>query len=66
MNKLIFCFDGTCNSPQDSDDFFEYSSISNVLKLHAFFGGKLNPMNESNKTYNIKYKTINTVFITAV
>jgi len=52
MNKLIFCFDGTCNSPQDSDDFFEDSSISNVLKLHAFFGGKLNPMNESNKTLN--------------
>ena len=42
MKRLIFCFDGTCNSPQDADDFFEDSSISNVLKLHAFFGGKLN------------------------
>lgn len=49
MKKLIFCFDGTCNSPQDSDDFFEDSSISNVLKLHAFFGGKLNPMNSANE-----------------
>lgn len=48
MKKLIFCFDGTCNSPEDSEDFFEDSSISNVLKLHAFFGGKLNPMNEEN------------------
>lgn len=51
MKKLIFCFDGTCNSPDDSDDFFEDSSISNVLKLHAFLGGKLNPANgENNKT----------------
>ena len=41
MKKLIFCFDGTCNSPEDSEDFFEDSSISNILKLHAFFGGKL-------------------------
>jgi len=48
MTKLIFCFDGTCNSPQDSDDFFEDTSISNILKLHAFFGGKLNPMNGAN------------------
>ncbi len=48
MKKLIFCFDGTCNSPQDSDDFFEDSSISNVLKLHVFLGGKLNPMNGAN------------------
>ena len=52
MKKLIFCFDGTCNSPQDSDDFFEDTSISNVLKLHAFFGGKLNPMNSKNLTLN--------------
>jgi len=52
MRKLIFCFDGTCNSPQDSDDFFEDSSISNVLKLHAFFGGKLNPMNGVNSSLN--------------
>ena len=50
MKKLIFCFDGTCNSPQDSDDFFEDSSISNIVKLHAFLGGKLNPMNSENET----------------
>ncbi len=48
MNKLIFCFDGTCNSPQDSDDYFADSSISNVLKLHIFFGGKLSPLNGGN------------------
>jgi pimeloyl-ACP methyl ester carboxylesterase len=48
MKKLIFCFDGTCNSPEDSSDFFEDTSISNVLKLHAFFGGKLNPENGVN------------------
>ena len=49
MKKLIFCFDGTCNDPKDSGDFFEDTSISNVLKLHAFFGGKLNPHNGENE-----------------
>ncbi|WP_286267589.1 phospholipase effector Tle1 domain-containing protein [Thalassotalea atypica] len=48
MRKLIFCFDGTCNSPEDSDDYFEDSSVSNILKLHAFFGGALTPLNEQN------------------
>jgi len=51
MKKLIFCFDGTCNEPEDSADFFEDTSISNILKLHAFFGGKLTPKNgASDKT----------------
>jgi len=48
MKKLIFCFDGTCNDPEDSGDFFEDSSITNILKLHVFFGGKFNPLNEKN------------------
>ncbi len=48
MKKMIFCFDGTCNDPEDSGDFFEDSSVSNILKLHAFFGGKLNPLNGIN------------------
>ncbi len=48
MKKLIFCFDGTCNTPEDSNDYFEDSSISNVLKLHAFLGGKLTPLNAEN------------------
>lgn len=48
MKKLIFCFDGTCNDPEDSGDFFEDSSISNILKLHTFLGGKLNPLNDEN------------------
>ena len=48
MNKLIFNFDGTCNDPKDAGDFTEDSSISNILKLHAFFGGKLNPLNGAN------------------
>lgn len=50
MKKLIFCFDGTCNAPEDSADFFEDTSISNILKLHAFFGGKLSPKNGPNAT----------------
>lgn len=41
MTKLIFCFDGTCNDPGDAGDFFADGSISNVLKLHALFGGNL-------------------------
>lgn len=49
MKKLIFCFDGTCNDPADSGDFFEDSSISNIVKLHAFFGGKLTPLNGENE-----------------
>ncbi|MBL4584533.1 MAG: DUF2235 domain-containing protein [Pseudomonadales bacterium] len=48
MTKYIFCFDGTCNDPEDSGSFFEDTSISNVLKLHAFFGGSLNPPNIAN------------------
>ncbi|CAG35297.1 phospholipase effector Tle1 domain-containing protein [Desulfotalea psychrophila] len=53
MKKLIFCFDGTCNDPEDSGDFFEDSSVSNILKLHAFLGGSLNPLNAENpKTSN--------------
>lgn len=48
MKKLIFCFDGTCNSPEDNDEFFQDTSISNVLKMHAFFGGKLKPLNTKN------------------
>lgn len=41
MKKLIFCFDGTCNSPSDADDYVNDVSITNILKLHLFFGGKL-------------------------
>jgi len=48
MKKLIFCFDGTCNSPEDVADFYDDSSISNILKLHVLFGGTLNE-----KTKNI-------------
>ena len=39
--KILFCFDGTCNEPDDADDFVDDGSISNILKLHAFFGGGL-------------------------
>jgi hypothetical protein len=48
MTKLIFCFDGTCNSPDTFDDYLEDNSITNILKLHAMFGGTINP---PNKTY---------------
>lgn len=48
MKKLIFCFDGTCNEPDDALDYFEDGSISNVLKLHLYFGGQLAPLNGLN------------------
>jgi len=51
MGNLIFCFDGTCNDPEDAGDYFEDSSISNILKLHTFFGGKLNPLNGKNTNH---------------
>jgi uncharacterized protein (DUF2235 family) len=53
MKSIILNFDGTSNDPEDAGDFFEDSSISNILKLHAFFGGQLNPLNGQNdKTTN--------------
>ena len=39
--RLVFCFDGTSNDPNDSKDFFTDNSISNVLKLHLLFGGSV-------------------------
>ncbi|MBL4623126.1 MAG: DUF2235 domain-containing protein [Immundisolibacteraceae bacterium] len=45
MARLIFCFDGTCNDPEDAGDFFEDTSISNVLKLHLLLGGQLSGPN---------------------
>ena len=41
LDKIAFCFDGTCNDPRDAADFAEEKSITNVLKLHAFLGGGL-------------------------
>ncbi|WP_177207981.1 T6SS phospholipase effector Tle1-like catalytic domain-containing protein [Pseudoalteromonas denitrificans] len=50
MNKFIFCFDGTCNEPSDSMDYAVDLSISNILKLHAYFGGSL-----TNTPHNDEY-----------
>ena len=38
---LIFCFDGTCNDPEDAGNREEDDSITNILKLHILFGGDL-------------------------
>ena len=50
--KLIFCFDGTSNDPEDAKDFYEDKSISNILKLHLLFGGSLD--NQKNVFINQK------------
>ena len=48
MTKLIFCFDGTSNDPEDSGDFANDGSVSNILKMHALFGGSLKNRGEEN------------------
>ena len=42
MKKLIFCFDGTCNHPADTEDYFSDTSITNIVKLHLLLDGDLN------------------------
>lgn len=49
MTKLVFCFDGTFNTPSSSGDYIDDDSISNIVKLHALLGGKLQPKNSPNK-----------------
>lgn len=44
--NLIFCFDGTCNDPEDSVQKLHFGevedhNVSNVLKLHLLLGGTL-------------------------
>lgn len=45
--KIIFCFDGTCNDPEDADQDASLrggvkdANITNILKLHLLFGGGL-------------------------
>ena len=52
--KLIFCFDGTANEPEDAaqgatrSGGVEDDNISNVLKLHLLFGGDLKDGNVHN------------------
>ena len=53
MKRIVLCFDGTSNEPEDADQdktWFglgstEDSSITNVLKLHLLFGGDLQGKN---------------------
>ena len=66
-DTLIFCFDGTANESKDVDDFAEDSSISNVLKLHAIFGGscaknenKWRPTSGDNRQCSLYYPGVGT------
>lgn len=59
--KLILCFDGTSNEPEDATEekrFFGFGSekdhnITNVFKLHLMFGGDLkgNPVLNGQRSY---------------
>lgn len=49
MKKIILCFDGTCNEPEDAEQESQWwrfgqvedDSVTNVFKLHLLFGGHL-------------------------
>lgn len=51
--KIIFCFDGTCNDPEDADQDRNLrgetkdAGITNILKLHLLFGGGLDENQEA-------------------
>ncbi len=47
--KLIFCFDGTTNELESVENFAKDGSITNIVKLHAFFGGRLDLSNKINE-----------------
>ncbi len=38
---LIFCFDGTCNDPEDVENYVDDGSITNIRKLHVLFEADL-------------------------
>lgn len=64
---LIFNFDGTGSEPRDaeqfsSDHFKEDTSISNILKLHLLFGGKLknSPVTPFSNQLSFYYQGIGT------
>ena len=62
---LIFCFDGTCNDPEDVGDYAEDGSITNILKLHILFGGNLrdesnNPTDGGLPKQSFYYKGVGT------
>ena len=64
MNKLIFCFDGTYNEPEDVKDFCSDSSITNIAKLHVLLGGIFKPLNAKNnqglKQHSFYYSGVGT------
>lgn len=68
MKKLIFCFDGTGNEPEDAvqkhdkDGGIEDNNISNVLKLHLLFGGTLDkePIDFQGRQKSIYFRGVGT------
>jgi len=66
--NLIFCFDGTDNDPNDAKPEKEWfglfgskdNSVSNVFKLHLFFGGDLLNNPTSNEQHSFYYSGVGT------
>ncbi len=66
--NLIFCFDGTTNDPNDAKPEKKWfgllgskdRSISNIIKLHLYFGGDLLNSPTSNEQHSFYYSGIGT------
>jgi T6SS, Phospholipase effector Tle1-like, catalytic domain len=66
--KIILCFDGTCNDPEDAIQSvqllglggLEDDSISNILKLHLLFGGHLKPTPQASEQMSFYYSGVGT------
>lgn len=66
--KLIFCFDGTENDPNDAKPEKEWfglfgskdNGVSNIFKLHLYFGGDLLNNPTSNEQHSFYYSGVGT------
>lgn len=66
--RLIFCFDGTDNDPNDAKPEKKWfgmfgtkdNSASNVFKLHLYFGGDLNNKPTSSEQHSFYYPGVGT------
>jgi len=66
--NLIFCFDGTENNPNDAKPEKEWfglfgskdNGVSNIFKLHLFFGGDLFNNPSSNEQHSFYYSGVGT------
>ena len=66
--RLIFCFDGTDNDPNDAKPEKEWfglfgkkdNGVSNIFKLHLYFGGDLGNNPSSDQQHSFYYSGVGT------